>query len=102
MLIARHRRGLPRRVLAAGMLLAAAIALVGCASTIGDSMPAAIGGLPENAPQRPATPPAYPSVHDNKPRDRSNAVLSGAEQKKLEDELAAARAKAGTGANRNP
>jgi hypothetical protein len=82
------------------MVLAAAIALTGCASTIGDSMPAAIGGLPDNAPQRPETPPAYPAVHDRPPpRD---GVLSGREQKKLEDELAAARAKAGTGTNRNP
>jgi hypothetical protein len=83
------------------MVLAAAIGLTGCASTIGDSMPAAIGGLPENAPQRPETPPAYPSVHDRPPQ-RDSTVLSGREQKKLEDELAAARAKAGTGANRNP
>jgi hypothetical protein len=101
MLLARHRRGLPRRVLAAGTLFAAAVALTGCASTIGDNMPAVIGGLPDNAPQRPETPPAYPSVHD-RPPERSNTVLSGKEQKRLEDELAAARNKATTGANRNP
>ena len=63
-------------------------------------MPTAVGGLPENAPQRPETPPAYPSVHDRPPQ--RDSVLSGKEQKKLEDELAAARAKAGTGTNRNP
>ena len=56
--------------------------------------------VPENAPQRPETPPAYPSVHDRPPQ--RDSVLSGKEQKKLEDELAAARAKAGTGTNRNP
>jgi hypothetical protein len=81
------------------LLLAAAVALSGCASTVGDTMPHAIGGLPDNAPARPATPPVYPSVHD-RPKDRANSVLSGSDQKKLEDELAAARARAGT--NRNP
>jgi hypothetical protein len=81
--------------------LAAAVALAGCASTIGDHMPAAIGGLPENAPQRPETPPAYPPVHDMPPQ-RANTVLSGKEQKKLEDELAAARARAAAGTTRNP
>jgi hypothetical protein len=63
-------------------------------------MPAAIGGLPDNAPQRPETPPVYPSVHD-KPKERANTVLSGKEQKKLEDELAAARERAAS-ATRNP
>ena len=100
MLIARHRHWPPRRVLAAGMLLAAVVALTGCAS-IGDSLPSAVGGLPENAPQRPATPPVYPSVHD-RPPERASTVLSGSEQKKLEDELAAARNKAAPGASRNP
>ncbi len=101
MLIARHWRGIPRRVFAAVTLLAAAIALSGCASTIADNMPAAVGGLPDTAPQRPATPPAYPAVHDMPPK-RSGTVLSGAEQKKLEDELAAARARAAAGTARNP
>ncbi|MGE0036285.1 MAG: hypothetical protein AB7S93_11665 [Xanthobacteraceae bacterium] len=101
MLLVRHRRGLPRRVLAAWTLLAAVVVLTGCASTIGESLPSAVGGLPENAPQRPETPPAYPSVHD-RPPERTNTVLSGKEQKRLEDELAAARNKAGAGTNRNP
>jgi hypothetical protein len=84
-----------------GVLLLAAVALTGCASTIGDSLPAAVGGLPENAPQRPETPPAYPSVHDM-PKRRTSTILSGADQKKLEDELAAERQKAGSGTSRNP
>lgn len=69
-------------------------------------MPAAIGGLPEGAPARPETPPAYPAVHDMPPA-RDSTMLSGAEQKKLEDELAAARARAAAanaaaGTGRNP
>lgn len=99
-----------RHALAAAALLAGAVLLAGCASTntgtnIGDQMPAAIGGLPEGVPARPETPPAYPSVHDMPPT-RSNTMLSGAEQKKLEDDLAAARARAAAanaaGTARNP
>ena len=37
------------------------LAPAGCASSIGDRMPTAIGGLPANAPQRPPTPPAFPA-----------------------------------------
>jgi hypothetical protein len=83
------------------MLLAAALAPAGCASSIADRMPTAIGGLPENAPQRPQTPPAFPAVHDRPPQ-RSSTILSGSEQKRLEDELAAERGKAAAGTARNP
>jgi hypothetical protein len=89
------RREIPRWVFAAGMWWAVA-ALAGCASNIGERIPTAVGGLPENAPKRSETPPAYPSVHEMPPK-RSGAVLSGAEQKRLEDELAAERAKAASG-----
>jgi hypothetical protein len=70
---------------------------------MGDQMPAAIGGLPEGVPKRPETPPAYPSVHDMPPA-RGSKVLTAAEQKKLEDDLAAARARTATttGSTRNP
>ena len=61
--------------------------------TIADQMPTAIGGLPESAPQRPATPAAYPAVH-NMPPPRASTVLTDQEQKKLEDELVAARNRA--------
>ena len=110
MLISRPRRGRSRRVLAAAALLAGALLPAGCASTnsanMGDQMPAAIGGLPEGIPARPETPPAYPAVHDMPPA-RDNTMLSGAEQKKLEAELAAARARAeaanaAAGTARNP
>ncbi len=72
--------------------------LSGCAGThIGDQMPTAIGGLPEGAPARPETQPEYPAVHDMPPA-RSSTMLSGADQRKLEDDLAAARARAAAAA----
>ncbi len=63
--------------------------LAGCSSTLGE-LPAAVGGLPADAPERPATPAAYPAVHDMPP-PRTNTVLTEDEQKKAEAELAAAR-----------
>jgi len=107
MLITPPMRGRSWRAFAAAALLAAVLPLAGCAGThMGDQMPAAIGGLPEGAPARPETPPAYPAVHDMPPA-RDSTMLSGAEQKKLEDELAAARARAAAanaaaGTGRNP
>jgi len=62
---------------------------------IADHMPTAAGGLPENAPQRPANPGAYPAVHDQPP-ERSK-VLTNEEQAKLEQELIAARERAAAG-----
>jgi hypothetical protein len=76
------------RVVAAGLLLALGQILAGC-SSIGDQLPTAVGGLPEGAPKRPATPAAYPAVHDVPP-PRATSVLSEQEQQKLEDDLAAA------------
>jgi hypothetical protein len=58
-------------------------------------MPAAAGGLPEGTPPRPDTPSAYPAVHDMPPA-RENTVLTSDEQKKIEDELVAARNRAAT------
>ena len=55
-----------------------------------DHMPSALGGLPEGAPQRSNKPSAYPAVHDMPP-PRGSTVLTDAEQKKLEDDLIAAR-----------
>jgi hypothetical protein len=63
--------------------------LAGCSSTI-EKLPAAVGGLPADAPERTETPVAYPAVHDMPP-PRSNAVLSADEQKKAAADLAAAR-----------
>jgi hypothetical protein len=81
----------PGRVVAAAVLFAASLILAGCSvGTIGDHIPAAAGGLPEATPQRPATPPPYPAVHDLPP-PRSSTVLTDAELKKLEEDLVAAR-----------
>jgi hypothetical protein len=66
--------------------------LAGC-SSIGDHVPTWAGGLPEGVPDRPATPAAYPAVHDMPP-SRSDTVLSEADRKKLKDDLIAARERA--------
>jgi hypothetical protein len=87
----RARQALGRRALAAALLLAAAVLLTGCSSNIiADHMPTVAGGLPEGTPARPETPTAYPAVHDLPP-PRTDTVLTAEEQKKLEDELIAAR-----------
>jgi len=72
---------------AAALLLAAS--LCGCSSVV-DTIPTSLGGLPEGVPQRPATPAAYPSVHDMPPARQENA-LSEAESKRLREELKNAR-----------
>jgi hypothetical protein len=78
------------RVLAAA-LIACTMLLSGCSgSMIADHMPAAVGGLPEDAPARPATDAPYPAVH-NMPPARSTTPLSYDQQKQLEDDLVAAR-----------
>ena len=91
MLISQSQQALPRRALVAALLFAGALILTGCSTgTVGDRMPAAIGGLPAGTPERPATPAAYPAVNDTPP-PRSSTVLTYEEQKKLEDDLLAAR-----------
>jgi len=83
-----------RRTVAVLALFAAAAILSGCsASLLGDHLPTAAGGLPEGAPQRPAQPAAYPAVHDLPPK-RQDTMLTDDEQKKLEDDLIAARKRA--------
>jgi hypothetical protein len=83
-------RVLPRVL--AGVLIAGAAALVsGCSgSLIADHMPAAVGGLPEDAPARPTTDTPYPAVH-NMPPARATTPLSYDQQKQLQDDLIAAR-----------
>jgi hypothetical protein len=77
--------------------LAMALALAGCSSnlnTLGD--PASTGGASTVSQARgeaPGTPPpSYPAVHDMPP-PRGNPVLTDYEQKKLENDLIAARRK---------
>lgn len=85
-----------RHSLITALLVLAATGLAGgCASSgkMGDYIPAAAGGLPEGAPARPTTPGEYPAVHEMPPA-RTSGVLTSAEQKQLEDDLAAARNRA--------
>ncbi len=82
---------LPKRVgpVAAALLLAATLA--GCSSII-DTVPSSVGGLPEGVPARPAVAPAYPAVHDL-PRSRREGALNEAESKRLREELKNTRAR---------
>ena len=91
MFLVRSQRLLSRRALAAALIAGAGL-LGGCtgANTIADHLPTALGGLPDGTPQRPTTAAAYPAVHDMPP-PRPTAVLSDAEQTKLEGDLVAAR-----------
>jgi hypothetical protein len=75
------------------VLLAGAALLASCATgSVTDHIPTAIGGLPEGMPPRSQTPGEYPAVNDAPP-PRETTVLTSEEQKKLEDELIAARAR---------
>jgi hypothetical protein len=92
----RSQQAFARPAVLAGLLLAGAAIIAGCASShIADHMPAAVGGLPEGAPPRPETPSAYPAVHDMPP-PRASTVLTSEEQTKIEEELVAARKRAAT------
>jgi hypothetical protein len=102
----RRERAWDRRVRAAVLLFAAASVLGGCASTVADNTPQALGGLPADAPKRPAEPQAYPAVHEVS-RPRRDRMLTAEERKKLEEELAAAGARTSaaadaTGSTRKP
>jgi hypothetical protein len=79
------------RVLAGALIGGAAALVSGCSgSLIADHMPAAVGGLPEDAPARPTTDAPYPAVH-NMPPARATTPLSYDQQKQLEDDLVATR-----------
>jgi hypothetical protein len=67
-----------------------ALALGACSSTL-SQLPSEVGGLPAGTPERTAAPAAFPAVHDMPP-PRTDVVLTKDEQKKAEEELAAARA----------
>jgi len=72
------------------------VALVYCASlltscsSVLSELPAQMGGLPEGTPERSTSSPAYPAVHDMPPA-RTGTVLTEAEKKKVEADLAAMR-----------
>jgi hypothetical protein len=75
-------------------LLMVAAVLGGCAgsATLGDSMPASIGGLPADAPARPAVQFDYPAVHDMPP-PRPAHMLDQNQQERLQQDLSRARDK---------
>jgi len=64
--------------------------LQGCATPLGDTIPASLGGLPAGTPERPANPPPYPAVHDMPPA-RPLPILDAEQQTKLEKELTSVR-----------
>ena len=66
--------------------------LSGCSSVV-DSIPTAVGGMPEGVPARSAEQPPYPAVHDV-PAGRGASTLSAAEKKLLQDDLIATRQRA--------
>ena len=78
-----------RRIRSFVLHVAAALALAGCSSAV-DMLPEKLGGLPSDAPQRPATTLATPNVYEVRPT-REARPLSDAEQKKLESDLLALR-----------
>jgi hypothetical protein len=75
------------RVLAMGALLASALAVSGCSTSVAD-LPGV--GLPADSPPRPKEVGAYLPVHDLPP-DRDEAAMKPAEQQKIQAELKAAR-----------
>lgn len=79
-----------RRPLALALICVATMTLASCASNF-SSLPSQLGGLPRGTPERPASPAAYPAVHDMPP-PRSVAVLTEEQKRKEEAKLAALRA----------
>jgi hypothetical protein len=80
-----HRQ--PVRVLALALLLAGAATVSGCSThSLIDAIPQSVGGLPEGAKERPATPQQFPAVHDMPP-PRSDTPLNEEEKKRLKDDL---------------
>src|SRR3979411_399041 len=75
------------RAVGAGVLLVAALALGGCATSIAD-MP--LVGTPADAPARPKEAGTYLPVHDLPP-DREEAAMAPSEQAKVLKELSVAR-----------
>ena len=76
------------------VVLAVALVLAACSSSQSfegmEGLPPSLGGLPTDAPARPAKPYQYPAVHDMPP-PRSVKTLSDEELRKVEKDLTAAR-----------
>ena len=76
------------KVLAMGVLLAAALAVSACSTSVAD-LPGGLG-TPSDAPPRPKEAGAYLPVHDIPP-ERAEEAMKPAEQQKVQAELKAAR-----------
>jgi hypothetical protein len=81
---------MPGRRRGAWLVLAAALLVSGCSTTDIDRIPQEMGGLPADAPARPAQTPEFPAVHAMPP-PRSTKVLDAEQQQKLEADLIALR-----------
>jgi hypothetical protein len=90
-------QSVPRPLLATMALLFSATMLAGCGAIVADHLPTVAGGLPEGVPDRPTKQTNFPAVHDMPP-PRASTVLTDTEQKKLEDDLIAARTRTGAAA----
>jgi cell division septation protein DedD len=92
--------GRPKWLLVAGALVACALALAGCSTSIAD-LP--IVGTPADAPARPKEPGSFLPVN-NLPPDRDESAMDQATRDKLRAELAAARDRqaAAAAANASP
>jgi hypothetical protein len=101
MSIARRNRSGPVTVL---LLAAMALVPVTGRAQVSEALgglPEKWGGLPANAPQRPATPYATPNVYEVRPT-RPVKALTADEQRKLEAELTALRENQKNRANPRP
>jgi len=89
-----------KRLLVAGALVACALALAGCSTSIAD-LP--IVGTPADAPARPKDPGSYLPVN-NLPPDRDENAMDEGTRQRLKAELAAARDRqaAAAAANASP
>jgi hypothetical protein len=76
------------RLLSMGVLLAAALAVSGCSTSVAD-LPGGLG-TPSDAPPRPKEVGAYLPVHDLPP-ERNEEAMKPAEQQRVQAELKAAR-----------
>jgi len=83
----RAGRGPLMRCVLSVALIAAALPLAACSSSIAD-LP--LIGVPEGAPARPKNPGEFPAVHDL-PAPREQPAMDPSEQARIEGELAAAR-----------
>ena len=80
-----------------GTLLAAALTVAGCSTSVGDLTGL---GTPSDAPARPKEVGAYLPVHDVPP-ERDEQALKPAEQQRIQAELKAARDRQAAAAAQN-